>query len=97
MSTRLRVYGWTAYHIRGVEKAQHNYSFRCFVAAPTKADVLRITGKDSPSRLFNLHQVKGGPEFTLATSKPSVVFYRLDHVYGDAVPYGELADPAAVL
>lgn len=96
MSKPLRVYGWTAYHIAGVAKEQHNHSFRCIVAATSKDEVARIANVSRPSRLGSLYVTTSPAEVATAMSKPGTVFYRFDHLYGD-VTFQELPDPTSRL
>jgi hypothetical protein len=92
----LRVYGWTAYSIAGVEKVQFNHSFRCIVAATSKDEVARVANVSRPSRLGNLYVTTNPVEVATAMSKPGVVFYRFDHLHGD-ITFQEVPDPTSRL
>ena len=72
---KLKVYGWTAYHLRGIEKKQFNHSFRCVVAAGSKAAVLRLLGVRAAS-LWELQETSNDQEIRVAMAKPGAVFYK---------------------
>lgn len=93
MKPRLRVYGWTAYYLDGVEREQHNHSFWCVVAATSKDEVARIANVSRPSRLWNLTITMNLVEITTAMAKPGTVFYVPDHLYGDRRVFAEVPQP----
>lgn len=79
----LRTYGWTAYYLAGVEKAQFNHSFRCIVATTSKAEVARLANVSGPNRLWNLSVTTSPVEVATAMARPGTIFYRLDHIPRD--------------
>lgn len=90
MARKLKVYGWSAFYIRGAEK-QFNQSFRCIVAATSQADAARLAGKEKPRDLWQLTETGNAGEIALATTKPGTVFFQVHHAPA-AVPWQELDD-----
>ena len=92
---KLRVYGWTEYHLNGVAKAQFNHSFRCVCAASSKAEVARIMGETSIARLPDIDRTEDVEEVAVATAKPGAVFYTLDGAHRTNRTYAEYTKPGA--
>lgn len=89
MPRKLRVYGWSAFHIRDMDK-KHNQMWRCVVAATSQIDVCRITGKASPRDFWQLSETWNEEAVAMATAKPGVVFFRLNEY--TTQPWHELDD-----
>lgn len=69
----MKVYSWTAYHIRDVPRQRYIHTFRCIVAAKSKAEVMRLTGC-TKAGLFNLGEACNEEDVALALSAPGTVF-----------------------
>lgn len=70
MGRELKIYGWTGYR----PGTTHGQS-REIVAAPSMAEVLRITGKRK-SQLLSLSESRSEEEFEIAMKKPGVIHWR---------------------
>lgn len=69
----LKVYGWTSFYPPGFGPPGRQRNCRCFVAAASKAEVYRLTGK-KPHDFYEVVESGNEQELEVALGEPGVVF-----------------------